>query len=580
MSEELKYISYDEALVVYAKTVAASGGGLQGVKDEGGIRKVLDFVQNDLYYPTFVEKLTYLVFGLCTGHYYMGQFLRMIDHDIINFFVQHSEDFCDSRDNFLKDSPYLLCDRELQGIFGNIPEETTYSLIVAKAFCGGKDIILQAAQSCGGNLGCKAGTLTLSESQIGLAILEYNFKRPASGIYLPRLEEIQFRISCKQSIPPTVLSPADQKDPDRYSSECGIKHDVTAFKLAAVLLFPESFTESHKCGSREVSVSGMIFCPAVLSDLYHPQPMAFDMAAMDKPDEFLIGEPAVGQYITEPYTSSDGPFYHILCEFNLGHVVFFLPLPEHLTVVFGYAAPFEIPGAHAVVAFLALLSEQGEVEKNLRYSIGDCHAEAFESQNGLVGKMRMDSSYLLDCPACLLIVSIVKNQTYIIGFMVRTQMYALPKLDRNMPQCLSPVYTGIFQESVKYIFSCPDQWCESSVLLIAEGVPDPKAREQQKALEYGEQTVHTVMLVCDGKGSSLSHPDMGEDRTYSLHCCRHIRFFKKVFDIREKRSNFVYRHGFELVFWWYLKLLIFLQLSKNPCRFFMPLSLEISTCET
>lgn len=62
-SEELKYITYDEALVVYTKTVVASGGGLQGVKDEGGIRKVLDFVQNDLYYPTFVDKLTYLVFG-------------------------------------------------------------------------------------------------------------------------------------------------------------------------------------------------------------------------------------------------------------------------------------------------------------------------------------------------------------------------------------------------------------------------------------------------------------------------------------------------------------------------------------
>lgn len=70
MSEELKYIDYDSMLEVYRKTVAASGGGLQGVKDEGGIRKVLDFVQNDLYYPTFVEKLTYLVFGLCTGHYF------------------------------------------------------------------------------------------------------------------------------------------------------------------------------------------------------------------------------------------------------------------------------------------------------------------------------------------------------------------------------------------------------------------------------------------------------------------------------------------------------------------------------
>lgn len=67
-SEELKYIGNDEALEVYAKAVVASG--LQGIKGGGGIRKVLDFVQNDLYYPTFVEKLTYLVFELCTGHYF------------------------------------------------------------------------------------------------------------------------------------------------------------------------------------------------------------------------------------------------------------------------------------------------------------------------------------------------------------------------------------------------------------------------------------------------------------------------------------------------------------------------------
>ena len=70
MNEALKYIDYDEALVIYNRTIDASGGGLNGVKDEGGIRKVLDFVQNDLCYPTFVEKLTYLVFGLCTGHYF------------------------------------------------------------------------------------------------------------------------------------------------------------------------------------------------------------------------------------------------------------------------------------------------------------------------------------------------------------------------------------------------------------------------------------------------------------------------------------------------------------------------------
>ncbi|ROS83079.1 hypothetical protein EEK90_10605 [Muribaculaceae bacterium Isolate-036 (Harlan)] len=68
--------------------------------------------------------------------------------------------------------------------------------------------------------------------------------------------------------------------------------------------------------------------------------------------------------------------------------------------------------------------------------------------------------------------------------------------------------------------------------------------------------------------------------TYDMHGRCHIGIIEKIFDIREKRCNFVYRHGFELVFWWYLKLLIFLQLGKNPCRFFMTLPLEISTCET
>ena len=70
MNKAFKYLDYNEALVVYQKTIEASGGGFHGVKDEGGIRKVLDFVQDDLYYPTFTDKLTYLVFGISTGHYF------------------------------------------------------------------------------------------------------------------------------------------------------------------------------------------------------------------------------------------------------------------------------------------------------------------------------------------------------------------------------------------------------------------------------------------------------------------------------------------------------------------------------
>lgn len=70
MSNEVKYISYEEALNVYNMMIDASEGGFDGVRDEGGILATLDFVQNDMYYPDFSDKLSYLVFKFCSGHYF------------------------------------------------------------------------------------------------------------------------------------------------------------------------------------------------------------------------------------------------------------------------------------------------------------------------------------------------------------------------------------------------------------------------------------------------------------------------------------------------------------------------------
>lgn len=68
--EETKYLSYDDVLSYYHETIDQSGGGMSGIREKGGIEKILDFVQNDLYYPSFEDKLTYLVYGFCTGHYF------------------------------------------------------------------------------------------------------------------------------------------------------------------------------------------------------------------------------------------------------------------------------------------------------------------------------------------------------------------------------------------------------------------------------------------------------------------------------------------------------------------------------
>lgn len=66
--EKIKYIEYEELLSIYYKMIEKSGGGSPGILKEGNIRATLDFVQNDTYYPSFAEKLTYLVFSFCCGH--------------------------------------------------------------------------------------------------------------------------------------------------------------------------------------------------------------------------------------------------------------------------------------------------------------------------------------------------------------------------------------------------------------------------------------------------------------------------------------------------------------------------------
>lgn len=70
MSNEIKYFTIDEAIVVHNKTIDKSGGGFYGARDINTLQSVLDFIQNDLYYPTYEDKLTYLVYRVCTGHFF------------------------------------------------------------------------------------------------------------------------------------------------------------------------------------------------------------------------------------------------------------------------------------------------------------------------------------------------------------------------------------------------------------------------------------------------------------------------------------------------------------------------------
>lgn len=68
---EYSYLTLEELCGIYDKTIEKSGGGLSGIRDEGGLIAILEFMQNDTYYPLFEDKLSYLVFSLCRGHYFL-----------------------------------------------------------------------------------------------------------------------------------------------------------------------------------------------------------------------------------------------------------------------------------------------------------------------------------------------------------------------------------------------------------------------------------------------------------------------------------------------------------------------------
>ena len=85
----ITYIDYDEALAIYYKTVEKSGGGMAGVRDEGGIRSTLDFVQDDLYYPEIADKAAYLMYSLCKGHYFADCNKRISITLTLSFFLKN-----------------------------------------------------------------------------------------------------------------------------------------------------------------------------------------------------------------------------------------------------------------------------------------------------------------------------------------------------------------------------------------------------------------------------------------------------------------------------------------------------------
>ena len=65
---KIVYITPEQAKVTHAKTIEYSGGGALEELDFGRLEAVLYNIQNDDWYPTFIDKLTHLFFCTCQFH--------------------------------------------------------------------------------------------------------------------------------------------------------------------------------------------------------------------------------------------------------------------------------------------------------------------------------------------------------------------------------------------------------------------------------------------------------------------------------------------------------------------------------
>ncbi len=71
MVMHIQYITIEQAIEIHKKTVEKSGGGIIGHLELGKLEGVLGNIQNDLYYPTFADKLTHLFFSVCKFHCFL-----------------------------------------------------------------------------------------------------------------------------------------------------------------------------------------------------------------------------------------------------------------------------------------------------------------------------------------------------------------------------------------------------------------------------------------------------------------------------------------------------------------------------
>lgn len=114
-------------------TIEKSGGGAEGQLGTGKPESVLDHIQNDDYYPNFVDKLTHLFFCACKFHCFQDGNKRIAitlsaQFLLLNGYMAVVKDFFSNMENISYHVALGKIDKELLHIILTAILNGTYSL--------------------------------------------------------------------------------------------------------------------------------------------------------------------------------------------------------------------------------------------------------------------------------------------------------------------------------------------------------------------------------------------------------------------------------------------------------------------
>ena len=112
------YITPEQAKITHEKTIQYSGGGTLEELDFGKLESVLYNIQNDDWYPTFVDKLTHLFFCTCQFHSFADGNKRLAItlstlFLLLNGYLSIAETFLAKTENISLNVAAIKIDKEL-----------------------------------------------------------------------------------------------------------------------------------------------------------------------------------------------------------------------------------------------------------------------------------------------------------------------------------------------------------------------------------------------------------------------------------------------------------------------------------